>query len=393
LRIVIGAGELKERRLTAGPLLTPAGSDEVLVWRIPSEKLTITLHRELIARLRDELLLSLAEKNPNGVRGILVGRHIDGGERQIIVDDYELTREQRGDEMFPAENNPILTVARRWPTRGDRPGALGLFRASGGNLLRPAAEDADIARSISRFGHNIALLIGFRRGKFKGALFLWHGESGAHQAFQLELPLDNAAAIGRWKGVAGTPWRAAVMSRGAVWGGAGLVLLAGALTFWSVREVKSGRQAAVQASYRPYRNLLDLRAQWEGQILDVAWNGEASPTRSAEDAQLEISDGGIARTIAISKVQFRGGRLYFAPLTPEVSVRLNVRDSDGREVSEYITVPNKLGLLFPHHVDMDSPTNGANTDPPADQYAGESGRGSARTSPNPIRPALRGFQQ
>jgi hypothetical protein len=94
-------------------LTPPAGPDQVFTWRIPGLKLSVQIRHDLIERLHEELLLSSSGENPNSLQGVLVGRHVDGPERAIVIDDYELAREQREEELFRAEADAILALASR----------------------------------------------------------------------------------------------------------------------------------------------------------------------------------------------------------------------------------------------------------------------------------------
>jgi hypothetical protein len=127
-----------------------------------------------------------------------------------------------------------------------------------------------------------------------------------------------------------------------MWGMATLAVLSCAAAVWFVtRSHKQEHPRNVES--RKLRNFLDLRAEWEGGVLSLIWNGDAAVAESAENGSLNIVDGGVSKDIHLSKNQLRSGHLYFAPLTLDVSVRLAVRGVDGREISETVIAVGKFG--------------------------------------------------
>lgn len=335
-------------------LTPPTGSDPVVTWRVPGLELCVQIRHDLIERLHQELLLSASGENPNGLQGVLVGRHLDGPDRAIIIDDYELARERREDELFESEADSILALADRWPTCGEDRYALGFFRSPRAPQLILTREDCGVARRLS-FSQNVVLLLGSRKGRSTGVLFLWEGQADPERAFQLDLPFQtvvrsSASKLPTQGGQRGrsthanrsAAWANRTFRKLFMWGMATLAVLSCAAAVWFVtRSHKQEHPRNVES--RKLRNFLDLRAEWEGGVLSLIWNGDAAVAESAENGSLNIVDGGVSKDIHLSKNQLRSGHLYFAPLTLDVSVRLAVRGVDGREISETVIAVGKFG--------------------------------------------------
>jgi hypothetical protein len=280
---------------------------------------------------------------------------VDGPERAIVIDDYELAREQREEELFRAEADAILALADRWPTGGEDRYALGFFRSPRASQLLLTREDLGVARHLSSFPQNVVLLLSSRKGKSRGVLFLWEGQADPEHAFQLDLPFQTIARTSASKPPteSGQRGRLAQANRPVdpgnqrflklfIWGIATLAVLSCAAAVWFVSQSHKLERPRNGQS-KKLRNFLDLRAQWEGPILSLIWNGAATVAESAENGSLNIVDGGVSKDIHLSKNQLRGGHLYFAPLTLDVSVRLAVRGVDGREISETVIALEKFG--------------------------------------------------
>jgi len=336
-------------------LLTPAAEpDRVFTWRVPDLKLSVQIQHDLIERLHQELLLNSSGENLNGLQGVLVGRHLGGPERAIIIDDYELAPERHEDGLFRSEAETILALADRWPTDREDRYALGLFRSARASQLILTRQDLGVARHLSS-SQNVVLLLSSRKGKSHGVLFLWEGEADLEQVFQLDLPFETivrsiapkaSTESGQLRRLAqlnrsGVPRRHAFL-KFFLWGVVTLAVLTCAVAAWFVSQPrKEERPRNVES--RKLRNFLNLRTQMEGGVLSLIWNGSVAAAGGAEDGSLNIVDGGVSKDIHLSKNQLRAGHLYFAPLTLDVSVRLAVRGMDGREISETVVALGKVG--------------------------------------------------
>jgi periplasmic protein TonB len=88
------------------------------------------------------------------------------------------------------------------------------------------------------------------------------------------------------------------------------------------------------ASYQP----LGLRVVRIGTDFEVSWDRTANAVLLASDGTLTIRDGQITKIVNLDPTQLREGRILYAPLFRELTVRLEVSDNQRRSAGESVQV-------------------------------------------------------
>lgn len=110
-----------------------------------------------------------------------------------------------------------------------------------------------------------------------------------------------------------------------------------ALVLYSaIKDSKSATSAHV--SYLPPADArpLKLRATANGQQVEVFWDHNSSSIREAEKATIRISDGDITEAVPFDSKQLQDGSLIYRPHTNDVTVRMEVSERNGGQVSESV---------------------------------------------------------
>ena len=81
---------------------------------------------------------------------------------------------------------------------------------------------------------------------------------------------------------------------------------------------------------------LQLRAALNGQQLEVSWDHNSNAIRQAEKGTVRISEGEITESVPFEASQLQDGILVYRPRTNDVSVRMEVSERDGSQVSESV---------------------------------------------------------
>jgi hypothetical protein len=81
---------------------------------------------------------------------------------------------------------------------------------------------------------------------------------------------------------------------------------------------------------------LRLRATMNAQQLEISWDHDAAAIRAAEKATLRVSDGDITEAIPFEASQLQDGVLVYKPRTNDISLRMEVNERDGTQVSESV---------------------------------------------------------
>jgi hypothetical protein len=109
-----------------------------------------------------------------------------------------------------------------------------------------------------------------------------------------------------------------------------IVILNAAWESWHVPSTHASVVAAAPS------HPLQLRATLSAQQLEVSWDHNSSAIRRAERASLQISEGDVTETVPFEASQLQDGVLVYRPRTNDVSVRMEVSERDGSQVSESV---------------------------------------------------------
>ena len=103
-----------------------------------------------------------------------------------------------------------------------------------------------------------------------------------------------------------------------------------------ILDVNSARQAK-KLSAAPSSvdsSPLGLSVTSESQQLEILWNHTSSAIHDAENATIRISDGDLSEAVPFDARQLQDGSLVYRPRTNDVSIRMEVHERDGKQVSE-----------------------------------------------------------
>jgi hypothetical protein len=84
----------------------------------------------------------------------------------------------------------------------------------------------------------------------------------------------------------------------------------------------------------PARIALGLQVVSREKQLEIHWNNDATPIRSAVKGVMRISDGGVQEVLELDATQLRDGTVAYSPTSNDVTVRLEVNSVDGTTSSE-----------------------------------------------------------
>ena len=83
---------------------------------------------------------------------------------------------------------------------------------------------------------------------------------------------------------------------------------------------------------------LGLKVTSKPQQVEVIWNHGSKAIQQAEKGIMRISDGDLTEAVPMDASQLQDGAIVYRRLTNDVSVRMEVNERDGRQVSESVRV-------------------------------------------------------
>jgi hypothetical protein len=83
---------------------------------------------------------------------------------------------------------------------------------------------------------------------------------------------------------------------------------------------------------------LGLKVTSKSQQVEILWDHGSKAIQEADRAVLRITDGNVTEAVPFDSRQLQDGALVYKPWTNDVSVRMEVNERDGRQVSESIRV-------------------------------------------------------
>lgn len=118
------------------------------------------------------------------------------------------------------------------------------------------------------------------------------------------------------------------------------VLAAGAtfLTFYLRTGAVAASTPRLSPLLDPRGASLDLRVETQGLGLRLSWNRYSPAIQTATSGVLEIDDGGQRREIPLDVNQIVNGSVVYRPASDDVSFRLNLHGSSGKDVAQVLRV-------------------------------------------------------
>lgn len=100
------------------------------------------------------------------------------------------------------------------------------------------------------------------------------------------------------------------------------------------REAKNVSTGESLVDFSP----LGLRVTSQPQQVEILWDHASSAIHDAATATIRISDGDVSESVPFDGRQLQDGSLVYRPRTNDVSIRMEVHERDGRQVSESLRV-------------------------------------------------------
>lgn len=343
--------------------MTDTATSTYYLAEVPSSGLSIRLHLGVVERLEREVL-DTPRRPGDEVGGILLGTVLDSG-RSVVVEDYQTVTTCLRKERFYDSDRDRGTLERAialWqPDPNSNIYAIGFFRSD--NRSNPKPEDGDRNSLSSHLpqSDSVLLLIGAGRDK-SAAAALYYAERGQirRRSPCLRFPFKRSELVEKSAGQQhpdnGKGRTALQIVRrqqqdstpSAAPRGVGLSLLRWVL----ITMAAAGLLAAALFEYR-VANLLTSRARVESRPssalglrternhseLLLSWDPAASAMATAARGHLSIADGQAAKELDLEAGELRRGRIAYAPVTDDVTFRLEVFDAgSGKSVVESLRV-------------------------------------------------------
>lgn len=365
-------------------------------WRA-SDDFAIHLSLKVVTQLTTQISRTGNESDPGELRGLLLGRTIDGPVRTTLVEDFELlSPPEYATAEQPDSEDKLFEIACRMAKDKNRNRALGFFISGWDGKLSMAAGDLKTFRRVFGDDGNIALLIQTsRRSNERDAAFFYWQDGQVHpRDFGYGFPFDTGALLGGHPGwrypdpldpmaMAAEPppqeaklprwpashdshaeqlWEEAASAVEAANGprikwshlaptialaivGIGALQLAStskhrAAEATQVSEVAAPSATATPAVASPAAEnrtaSLGLTVTLGPKQLDIHWDRQSPAIVGAESGAMKIVEDGAIRIVPFSQRQLQDGYLAYMPKSKDVSVVLQVTASNGSTTSEAV---------------------------------------------------------
>lgn len=388
----------------AAPQRVAPGSS-AYVWEAPGRDLAVQIDLQVLERLAGEAYAAykLLPKRGAEVGGVLLG-YVDPQTGRIVIQDHEPVpcRYCSGPSytLSGSDEAAFREVVRRWaPQPNMRTMAVGFYRSH--TRARLFLDDADVSLLDSTLPDPklVVLLVrpnpaGHATGGF---LFRVNGDLEREYRYP-EFPFGTASSapashtshaaphvpeeyaespltalnrsLAEGRSPAGDPSAQAMLeaARALPWTAAppprpsgfrwqqilapAAVLIALVLFFLYIRDRwPQAAQAPPSRIIAPETSPLGLKIAREQPYLRLNWDQAADAVLNAVHGALTVSDGVSRRDFQMDVAQLRGGSIAYAPVSDDVTFRLEIFLAGGRSISESIRIigalPAAPGLRIP----------------------------------------------
>jgi hypothetical protein len=356
-----------EKRATTGQHSSFPGEHGVSELRLGGKLISVEMQIDVVEKLQEHITFGLKMNPPSDVRGVLVGRIVEAAASTIIVDGYELAR-YVPESGLPAiaEDGRLADLVHYWNEQGGARRAIGVFRSQRGRWITLSQEDEKGIAGLFKLTPHLFLIVrSSQAGGETGTLFVRHGRKAGTAKSYGEFPF-NASLLRSQEGSktehliepteepraspatglrSGPKWRS-WFSVGATWGVTVMTMLwlMNAYDPLSRTQVDPAEKRILADSHS-----LGLKLDRAGNLLEIAWNQDSSPTRNAKLAALTINDGRLLKRINLNRTQIEAGHIYCAPQTSDLDIRMEVASFDGQQTSESV----RMVSLVPANVAPD----------------------------------------
>lgn len=368
-----------------------AGNTRFYLWQAPGNNIAVQLNLKLVEALTAEHLRATEEGLEGGARGVLLGRSVYAPRPSTFVEDFALipvTRAGRNtvgmragqtapflmsllerlslDKEEPrsrASDDDLAQIVSRLH-RGVERGrnAIGFFRSQWEGDLVPTRRDLTVAKRLFSQPEDVMLLIRFSRSaEADAAFFYWQNgellDPGAAYRFPFDLAkLSRRATVKRFYEGALPGWPrtphleppSEPKREGIRWW-----QLLPTMTLFTVATIaahtaldaRSGISLSQPGTAASHESALGLKVTSAEHKLEIRWNRQSQAIRSAERAEMRISEGRALGTevVPINKRQLLNAYVAYTPLTDDVNIQFEVKESDRSTTTESIHVVGTPG--------------------------------------------------
>jgi len=328
-------------------------------WKAPGDIFAIHLSLGVVEKFNHELMRAAAENPARDIQGVLLGRTRSGLQPASVVEDlvFDTGPEKHGEGFLPHVDTVSDTIWELVRGTGSGRHVVGFFRSQRDGLLTPNDWDLRNASRLLGEPDNVMLLVRFSpEAGNEAALFYW--EPGRAQPYFSgpRFPFDAAKLSGAALDVPKPrdppllndplplPPPAMTTSPAVepqVWPRLiptfGLFVLAtlGTQILWLSHTPEVTTAAEMPANAE---TLLGLSVTARPHQVEIRWNHDSAPIRSAEKAVIRIMEGSLMEVVPIARPDLQDGFVAYTPKTNDVNVHFEVTGSDGSRATESVRV-------------------------------------------------------
>jgi len=287
------------------------------------------------------------------VHGILLGRTVLGPFAATMADDFVV--------IPPTEDFDNARRVADASGRGLR--VIGYFRSQRDGRLSLDARDVQTFDRLFCENGNIGMVIRApRRGESDASLFYWQDSriqprefgfgfpfdalklAAGHAGWRFAHPLESEAAPRRLSFRWPQDTQLVAPSSGIRWSrllSTSAIVVAAVIAMqvaWNSRGPGSVPVTEASSGAGVYETPLGLTATSLPAQLEIRWNRSAAAVAAAIEGSMNISDGGVTKSIPFDTRELQEGSVAYTPKTNDVSIRLQVRALDGGVTEQSIRV-------------------------------------------------------
>src|SRR5580704_1031989 len=133
---------------------------EIYGWHVRDQPVSITMRKDVIESLHEDVVQGLTMSTPCDVTGLLIGRVVNESGSTIIVEGYELAR-YGGENGAPpfGRDQRLADMVKQWSKRKGPFQVVGFFRSQRRGWPAIDREDLKGARRLLPSSKNVFLLI------------------------------------------------------------------------------------------------------------------------------------------------------------------------------------------------------------------------------------------
>jgi hypothetical protein len=321
-------------------------------WTFPGAPIRISIHLDVVRRLRTAAGRSSTNGRPVDIGGLLFGRSQSA---MVEIIDYQLLPGGKGSHGYTLNEVELeRSLAKIGASRetGAKSPVVGFFRTQRENSLMLRDEEIEAVHRHFNDPDQVILLIRVLPEQIAAGFLFWDGGVLTPFSF-MEFPLDeellrfeaadssDSSSLGRVRPVEAVPQEGNPLRRKLVMACAAVVAFAGLSGFLTRHQwMPSPKPAAAVTAQKPpapprFPLQLDVEAQGKG--LNIRWNSQSAPVAAAREGRLVIMETGQQpQIINLDPAQLSSGHVYYQSSAERLEFRLEVVRNDGTTDGESV---------------------------------------------------------